>query len=154
GSPASSPVIEKLTVAGAEQRHDMALPGGTLNGVVESSADGSHVPKLRVTLERTDDGLPHVGLVKATGGRVAEMYTGKDGPFSFHYLPAGTFTVVAGGRNVVGMGAEGWAVTRVPNIHVDGSGPGFSVHVKVPPAGAVAGHVTDSALTPLPGVSV
>ncbi len=154
GSMSGSPVIEKLAVAGGEQRHDVPLPGGEIAGVVESTADGSHVPGLRVLLERTDDGMPHLGLLKALGGRVGEVYTDKDGAFRFRHLPVGTFDVVAGGRNAAGIGAEGWAVARLRDVRVAGGGPGFTVHVKVAPAGGIAGRVTDTAGSPLSGVSL
>jgi hypothetical protein len=154
GTPTSSPALETVDVSGGEQRHDIRLPGGVLNGVVENRANGDPVPGVRVLLERTDDAMPKLAVLKATGGRVAEGYAGPDGHFKFRYLPEGTYTVVAGGRNVVGMGAEGWAVTRVPDVRVTGGGPGFTVHVKVSPAGAVAGRVSDLKGQPLAGVSV
>ncbi|MHC4846598.1 MAG: carboxypeptidase-like regulatory domain-containing protein [Planctomycetota bacterium] len=69
-------------------------------------------------------------------------------------MPGGTYSVVAGGRNMLDMGTAGWGVTRVEDIRVSESSPGFTVRVEVERAGEVSGTVTDLGGQPLNGVGV
>jgi len=152
---ATSPVSEQLTVGGSpEQSHDVALPGGELHGSVENAIDGSFVAGVRVVLERTDAGRPTFGLAAATNGRVGESYTDSAGAFRFRFLPGGTYALVAGGQNIIGMGAKGWAQTRMEGLSVNSTGPGFGVRVKVRPAGSIEGTVRSTSGAPLANVGV
>ncbi len=152
---ATSPVSEQLTIGGlAEQVHDVALPGGELHGTVESAVDGSFVPGVRVVLSRTDADRPTFGLAQATNGRVGESYTDASGAFRFRFLPGGTYTLVVGGQNMIGMGARGWAQTLVEGQTVNSSGPGFGIRVKVRPAGSIEGTVRSTSGVPLADVGV
>jgi len=105
-------------------------------------------------LERVDAGRPDFGFTAATNGRVGESYTREGGGFGFRYLPAGTYELVAGGQNLIGMGAKGWSQTRMKGLTVNSSGAGFGVRVKVKPAGGVEGFVRSTAGVPIPGVGV
>lgn len=155
GSQPSSPVIEQFTVAGQpEIRHDVRLPGGVLNGQVESALDGHALEGVRLLLQRTDEGRVTEGLYSRLEGRVGETYSGADGSFRFKYLPAGTYTVAAGGRNAVGMGQTGWARASVEDIQVADESGGFTVRVRLRPAGSVAGRVTNSAGAAIEGAAV
>lgn len=146
GGQPSSPLVEKLTVGGSpELRHDVTLPGGVLNGRVESAIDSSPLAGVRLILQRTDEGRITQGIYSRLDGRVGETYSDAQGAFHFRYLPAGTYTVHAGGRNVVGMGQSGWARNQVEGIRVTGEGSGFTVKVKLRPAGSIAGRVSNAA---------
>ena len=145
GSQPSSPLVETLTVGGGpELRHDVTLPGGVLNGRVESAIDAAPIAGVRLILQRTDAGRPTTSIYSRLDGRVGETYSDAEGAFHFKYLPAGTYTVHAGGRNVVGMGQSGWARNRVEGVQVAGEGGGFTVKVKLRPAGSIAGRVSNA----------
>ena len=155
GSQPSSPLIETLTVGGSpELRHDVTLPGGVLNGRAESAVDGSAVAGVRLILQRTDEGRANQGVYSRLDGRVGETYSDAEGAFQFRYLPDGTYTVHAGGRNVVGMGQSGWARTKVEGVRVTGDGAGFKVKVKLRPGGSIAGRVSSVAGQPIEAASV
>jgi Carboxypeptidase regulatory-like domain len=154
GQPTSAVFASVLLGAQPEQRHDVELPGGILNGVVLSKADGKPVPEVRLVLERTDAAAGEVAYVAALGGRVAEVYADESGHFRFRHLPGGEYAVIAGGRNILGMGAAGWAQKRVEDLTVVEGSPGFTVKVEVEPAAVVAGTVRDPAGVPLEGTGV
>jgi len=155
GSQPTSPVVKRVTIGGTpEQRQDVTLPGGSMHGIVESAEDGKRIPGVRVLLERTDEDRVEVGYVGLMGGRVGEAYTNEQGEFTFRFVPGGTYSVVAGGRNMLDMGTAGWGVTRVDDIRVSEGAPGFAVRVEVSRAGEVSGTVTDPAGLPITGVGV
>ena len=154
GQPSSAVFASLVLGAKAEQRHDVELPGGILNGVVVSKEDGHVVPRVRLVLERTDAEAHEVAYVAAMGGRVGEAYSDESGAFRFRHLPGGNYAVVAGGKGLVGLGAAGWAQKRVENLSVLEGGPGFTVKVEVEPAALVAGTVRDPGGQPLDGVGV
>ena len=155
GSQPSSPVVERLDVGGGpELRRDIQLPGGVLNGRVESATDGKAIAGVRLILQRTDEGRLSEGLYSRMEGRVGETYSDAEGGFQFRYLPSGTYAVLAGGRNVVGMGQSGWARTRLEDIKVAADDSGFTVRLKLRPAGSIAGRVTNAAGQPVEAASV
>ncbi len=154
GQPGSPVFVALQLGALPEQRHDVALPGGVLNGLVVSADDGHAVPGVRVVLERTDEGVKEVSLLVAVGGRVAETFADVAGAFRFHHLPGGTYAVVAGGQNLLGMGASGWAQARVAEITVLEGSSGFTVKVEVEPSAVVAGTLTDIGGQPVSGAGV
>ena len=154
GQPSSAVFAPLVLGAQAEQRHDVELPGGILNGVVVSKEDGHAVPRVRLVLERTDAEAMQVAYVAAMGGRVGETYSDENGAFRFRHLPGGTYAVVAGGKGIMGLGAAGWARKRVENLSVLEGGPGFTMKVEVEPAAVVAGSVRDPAGQALDGVGV
>ncbi|HTE05432.1 MAG TPA: carboxypeptidase-like regulatory domain-containing protein [Planctomycetota bacterium] len=152
---ATSPIAERIVIGGLpEQQHDVQLPGGEIHGSVESELDGAMLPGVRVLLERVDEGRPDFGLAAATHGRVGESYTSAQGGFRFRFLPEGSYELVAGGQNLIGMGAQGWAQTRVQDVSPSMSGPGFGVRIKVRPSGGIEGFVHSTAGSPLSGVGV
>jgi hypothetical protein len=155
GGQPSSPVTDEITVGGSpELRHDVLLTGGTMHGVVESANDGKRLAGVRVLLERTDEGRATAGYQGLMGGRVGEVYTNEQGEFDFRYVPSGTYSVVAGGRNMLDLGLAGWAVTRLDDVRVVEDASGFTVRVRVQPAGEISGIVSDVAGQPLAGVGV
>ncbi|MGQ0552399.1 MAG: carboxypeptidase regulatory-like domain-containing protein [Planctomycetota bacterium] len=156
GSQPTAPMVEALNVPAGlpEMRRDIHLPGGVLHGVVRNAADGKALAGVRVLLERNDSGRPTLGIYAALGGRSGESYTGADGSFRFRFLPAGTYTVVAGGRNLLNAGTPGWSVTRVPDLEVLENSPGFSVRVDVQPAGSIKGRVLDERGSPVADLGV
>jgi len=155
GGQPTSPVVKRVTISGsAEQRHDVLLPGGSLHGVVESAEDGKRLAGVRVLLERTDEDRVEVGYGGLMGGRVGESYTNERGEFTFRFVPGGTYSVVAGGRNMLDMGTAGWGITRADDIRVSEGATGFTVRVAVSPAGEVSGTVSDLGGQPLTGVGV
>jgi hypothetical protein len=137
-----------------EEHHDVALPGGVLNGVVVSKKDGHVVQEVRVLLMRTDGDLGGSTLLKAVGGRMGETYSGDDGGFRFRHISGGTYSVVAGGKGILGTGASGWTAKRVDGISVLEGKPGFTVKVEVEPAAIVSGTVSNAGGQALAGVGV
>ena len=155
GSQPSSPVVERLDVGGGpELRRDIQLPGGVLNGRVESAVDGKAIAGVRLILQRTDEGRLSEGLYSRLEGRVGESYSDAEGGFTFRYLPAGTYAITAGGRNVVGMGQSGWARTRLDDVRVAADDSGFTVRLKLRPAGSIAGRVSNAAGQPVEAAAV
>jgi uncharacterized GH25 family protein len=155
GGQPGSPVFASLTLGSLpEQRHDVTLPGGVLNGRVVSAEDGHGVAGARVVLERTDDGIREVEWLVAMGGRVGETYADEAGGFRFRHLPGGEYAVVAGGKGMLGAGASGWARTRVGDLTVVEGSPGFTVRVEVERAAVVAGTVLDARGVPVSGTGV
>jgi protocatechuate 3,4-dioxygenase beta subunit len=155
GSQPSSPVIEQLVVAGEpELRHDVRLPGGVLRGRVESALDGQALAGVRVLLQRTDEGRVTTGYYGKMEGRVGETYSTAAGDFEFKCLPTGTYAVLAGGQNLVGMGLSGWARTRVDGVKVVDEGSGFKVRVQMRRAGSIAGRVSNAAGQAIEGAAV
>lgn len=155
GSQPSSPMVKRITVSGLpEQREDVMLSGGSLHGTVESAIDGKRLAGVRVILERTDEGRAKFGYLGLMAGRVGETYTDESGGFRFKYVPGGTYSVVAGGTNLLDMGTAGWAVTRLDDVRVAEGATGFAVRIEVRPAGEISGKVTDTNGQPLSGVGV
>jgi len=155
GGQPGSPVFASLTLGSLpEQRHDVTLPGGILNGRVVSEADGQAVPGVRVVLERTDAGIRELDWLVAMGGRVGETYADEAGAFRFRYLPGGTYAVVAGGKGLLGAGASGWARTRVEHLSIVEGSPSFTVKVVVERAAVVAGTLRDARGLPVSGTGV
>ncbi|HZL99200.1 MAG TPA: carboxypeptidase regulatory-like domain-containing protein, partial [Planctomycetota bacterium] len=116
--------------------------------------DGTALAGIRVLLQRTDEGRPKAGLYSRLEGRVGETYSDAAGAFQFRYLPAGTYSVSAGGRNVVGMGQSGWARARVEELKVAESGTGFTVRLELRPAGSIAGRVGSASGQPVEGAAI
>jgi hypothetical protein len=154
GSMGSNLVATLDLGAQAEAHHDVVLPGGVLNGVVLSKKDGHAVGDVRVVLLRTDSDLGSSSLLKALGGRVGETYSGADGGFRFRHIPGGSYSVIAGGKGMLGLGASGWSAKRVDGLSVLEGKPGFTVKVEVEPAAVVAGTLSSSSGQPLAGVGV
>ncbi|MFT7461782.1 MAG: protocatechuate 3,4-dioxygenase beta subunit [Pseudohongiellaceae bacterium] len=141
GSQPSTPTFSTVTIGDeARRQHDIDIPGAVLRGETRSQT-GERLSGIRVLLERSDDGRPRSRFIESMGGRVGEAYSDKDGIFSFEHLPAGTYTLQAGGTNMMGMGKKGWAITRVSDIAVREGSEGFKQVIELDEGGAVSGIV-------------
>lgn len=155
GTQPSSPVIDTLTVtAAAEQHHDVSVPGGALRGEVRAERGGERLAGVRVLLERVDEERPPSPWLERMGYRVGETYTESDGSFTFRHLPRGTYDLVVGGTNLVGLGDSGWAQQRVEGLEVREGSEGFREIVELEPGCAIAGVVSSQDGQPLRGVPV
>ncbi|RKY18032.1 MAG: hypothetical protein DRQ55_14390 [Planctomycetota bacterium] len=155
GGQPSSPVIEPVVIGGQpSQRLDVDVPGGVLRGLVLAAQGGELLENVRVVLERTDDGRPSSRFMDALGGRVGEAWSNARGEFQFQHLPTGSYTVIAGGQNIVGLGQAGWGTRRVENISVSDGSVGLTLKVELEPGGAISGRVSDSRGKHLSGVPV
>jgi len=139
---------------GPVQRKDVDLPGGRLRAEVVDARTGEPIAGVRVVLERTDEDLPASRFLQGTGGRVGETYADEAGRVEFRHVAGGTYALLAGGTNIVGMGVGGWSTTRVDDIEVSESRSGFTVRIEMEPGGAVAGTVKDRASRPVSGIPV
>jgi len=149
---ATSLVVEMSDAA--VQHQDVHVPGGKLVGRVVDKRSGQGLSGVRVLLERTDAGRTLSPVLAATGGRVAESYTAADGGFVLGHLPDGVYSVVAGGRNVLGMGDARWSITRVEGVAVAEGREGFTLEIELEAGGSIAGQVKDGRGQPLAGVPV
>lgn len=154
GQPGSAVVRSLSLSAGVEHRHDVTLPGGTLEGVVVAARGGAPIREARVVLERTDAGALESDWLAVLGGRVGEAYADAEGRFRFRHLPGGTYAATAGGKGLLGTGAGGWAQRRVEGLQVLEGGQGFSVRIELDPAAVIAGTTQDPSGRPLSGVGV
>ena len=155
GSQPTTGVSEPLVIgAGPVQRLDVHVPGGVLRGLVVAALGGDRLGGVRVLLERTDEERPRSLFLEALGGRVGETFSADDGAFAFRHLPAGTYSVVAGGQNIVGLGKAGWAARRVNDISVSESSTGLTVEIELRPGGAITGTVRDARGDALAGVPI
>ena len=155
GSQPLAPVSRTVVVGrGPVQRQDLHVPGGRLVGRVVEKRGGAGVEGVRVVLERTDEGLGGSRILELTGGRVAEVFTDATGGFTVGHLADGLYDVVAGGRNVLGLGEPRWSVTRVTGVAVAEGRDGLTLKVEVEPGGSVGGVVEDTRGQALSGVPV
>ena len=155
GSQPTASVIKTIHVTDApRQRHDTNLPGGVMVVKAIADDDGRALSGVRIVLERTDSQRPDVPLMETMGWRMGEKYSGDDGVAHFKHLPDGTYTVVAGGMNLMGLGAKGWGTVRVEDVRVATGEVGFQVQIELPAAGRIDGVVTDPEGKPVIGAAV
>lgn len=154
GQPGSAVVRSLSLSAGVEHRHDVTLPGGTLEGVVVAADGGAPIRDARVVLDRSDAGALESDWLAMLGGRVGETYADAQGRFRFRHLPGGTYAATAGGKGLLGTGAGGWAQRRVEGLQVLEGGQGFSVRLELEPAAVIAGSTQDLSGQALSGVGV
>ncbi len=155
GAAPTAPVSRVVEVAGGPPtREDVRLPGGSLVGRTVDARTGDALAGIRVVLERTDEGRTRSALIDATGGRTGEAYSDETGTFRFRHLDDGTYDVLAGGANIIGMGEKGWSITRVPGVTVAESRAGFTLEIELQPAGSIIGEVEDTRGKPLGGVPI
>lgn len=155
GSQPISAVAVPVAVGQApNQRQDVHVPGGVLRGLVLAEDGGERLSGVRVTLERVDEDRPDSRFVEAMAGRVGEAYSNTRGEFRFSHLPSGSYAVVAGGQNIVGLGEPGWAARRVSDISVSDGSTGLELKVELRPGGGITGVVRDRKGNALSGVPI
>ena len=155
GNQPTSSTVERLRVIGdVTVTRDFVLPGGSLRVALMDADGGRRLAGVRVILERTDPARPDVPLMELSGWRVGETYSDPQGEAEFRHLPEGTYTVVAGGQNLIGMGDPGWATVRHPGVRVVEDAEAFSLRLELQAAGALAGRVLDPAGRPVPDAAI
>jgi len=155
GSPIVTPIFDVVEVVGEGRfRKDMFVPGGRLEGVALDAEGGLPVERVRVVLERTDEGRPDSRTLEIMGSRIAEAYTDEEGRFRFEHLPDGSYALVAGGANLLGLGNTDYAMTGVEGVDVREGRRAFTVRVEMDRGGRVEGTVTAPDREPVAQVAV
>lgn len=139
---------------GPVQRRDILLPGGQLAGRVIAADGGEPIGGVRVVLERNEAGLNPSRILSAMRGRTGETYTDSKGEFRFLHLRSGSYDLIAGGVNAVGLGEAGWASRREEGVEVHETRADFGLEIELEPGGLIAGTITGTTGQPLGGVPI
>ena len=140
-------------VDGETEEVEFRLPGGAIRGRLLATDDGrvlGGVPVRAVPFSSTSTTPnPWDGFARQYG---ANATTDREGRFKISSLEPGTYTVLAGGRDLLGLSAA-YAETRVGPVEVRVGDVDLG-DLRVPPGGSVEGVVKDGSGRPVTGATV
>lgn len=134
-----------------EVRLTLALPRGAISGQVVNTAN-EPLGAVRVSLYA--DGGTSTGTM--SGGKYTETMTEADGSYEIAHLRPGTYTVGAGGRPITAIFDDSGDYGREvrSGIQVKEGQRRTGIDFELDAAGAIVGHVRDSAGQPVSGASL
>lgn len=148
-------VVFKTTIPDVPvHEFDMDLPGGSIDGKVIDEDTLKPIQAARILVRRSAAERGDDPVSDAMGGRVGEVYTDKDGAFRISNLKQGTYDLVAGGTNILGMNVGGYARQTIDGIEVHKNRAVHGVRIELEKGGTLDGIVTERDGAAIAGASI
>ncbi len=122
---------------------NMDLPGGSIEGKVIDEDTLKPIQAARILVRRSAAERGDDPVSDAMGGRVGEIYTDKDGAFRISNLKQGTYDLLAGGTNILGMNVGGYARRTIDGIEVHKDHALRGLRIELEKGGTLDGIVTN-----------
>ncbi len=133
---------------------DMELPGAAIEGSVTDGDTLRYLPSIRILIRRSEGSESDDPLSRAMAGRVGEIYTSKDGRFRIGNLRPGSYDLIAGGSNMMGIDSGGFARQRVEGVVVGKDQVVRGVAIRLERGGSIEGVLTGRRGAPAANASV
>jgi len=148
-------VVFKTTIPDVPvHQFDMDLPGGSIEGKVIDEDTLKPIQAARILVRRSEAERGDDPVSDAMGGRVGEVYTDKDGAFRVSNLKQGTYDLLAGGTNILGMNVGGYARRTIDGIEVHKNHSVRGVRIELEKGGTLEGFVTNREGSAIAGASI
>ncbi len=133
---------------------NMELPGGSIEGRVIDEDTLEPIQAARVLVRRSAKERGDDPVSDAMGGRVGEVYSDKAGTFRIFNLKRGSYDLLAGGSNILGMNSGGYARRSIDGIEVHKNRAVRGVRIELEKGGTIDGLVTDRKGKGISGASI
>jgi large repetitive protein len=133
---------------------DMELPGAAIEGSVTDGDTFRYLPSIRILIRRSEGSESNDPLSRAMAGRVGEVYTDRDGRFRIGNLKPGSYDLIAGGSNMMGIDSGGFARQRVEGVVVGKDQVVRGVAIRLERGGSIEGVLTGKRGAPAANASV